>query len=206
MKYSSFILLVSFLFLSSCNKESLSFNDPLFDDQQIEDLFDSEINLNESQGLRNGTQKINVNQTDARLIRGTEVRIPVFASEREPVNVPVGSWITISFTLQDVVNEGPCEAPLTEEQISTYMTDAASFVEEFGLEISFDGEEIELVSNLRDDEIITVINNDGDCQYILPFRYYVNPQSKGSHTLGTVYDGVEYERTVTWVAGKKKGK
>jgi hypothetical protein len=206
MKYASFILLVSFLFLSSCNKESLSVTDPLFDDQQIEGIFESEINLNESQGLRNGTQRINVNQTDARLIRGTEVRIPFFQDEREPVSVPTGSWITISFSLQDVVNEGECEAALTEEQISTYMTDAASFVEEFGLEISLDGKQIEVSSNFRDDDIITVINNNGDCQYILPFRYYVNPQSKGSHTLGTVLDGVEYERTVIWVAGKKKGK
>ncbi|EAZ79333.1 hypothetical protein [Algoriphagus machipongonensis] len=151
--------------------------------------------------LSNGTQKINDNQVDLSLIRGESVRIPALPGEDTPVEVPMGSWATINFTLQGILNEGECLGSLTEEQISSIMADAEAFIEDNGFSIHFNGEEIDVLSNFRSDRIRIVTNNDGNCQYILPFRYYVHPQAKGDYTLTTMVDGIEYSRTISWVEG-----
>ncbi|MEN2281632.1 hypothetical protein AAGF08_05785 [Algoriphagus sp. SE2] len=149
--------------------------------------------------LRNGTQEINDQQTDPSLIRGESVRIPALSGEDVPVEVPMGSWVTINFTLQAEINEGECPESLSEEQINSILADAENFIESVGLSIEFNGEEIDVFSNLRSDRIRLVINNSGNCQYILPFRYYLNPQAKGDYTLISMFGGVEYSRTISWV-------
>jgi hypothetical protein len=195
----------------SCSNLDLA-NDDLNNDSALE-LAEKDFNLlpltnnnvisGNSMKLRNGTQEINDQQTDPNLIRGESVRIPIFPGEDVPVEVPMGSWVTINFTLQDVLNEGECPENLTEEQINSILADSEETIEFFGLSISFNGEEIDVFSNLRSDKIALVINNDGNCQYILPFRYYLNPQAKGDYTLITIFEGVEYSRTISWVPGRK---
>ncbi len=154
--------------------------------------------------LRNGTQEINDKQTDPNLIRGVSVRIPIFIGESIPVEVPMGSWVTINFTLQDEVNEGGCPGSLTEEQINSILADSEESIEFFGISINFNGEEIDVLSNLRSDRIRLVINGIGNCQYILPFRYYLNPQAKGEYTLTATFRGTEFSRTISWVPEASK--
>lgn len=190
----------------SCNKETLLPTDSLIDNASAfsvhpEIMLTKDMNSNSSQSLRNGSQKINLNQTDGRFIRGVDVRIPLFVEA--PIDVPTGSWITSSFSLQAPFKVGPCDGPLTEEEITSFMDDAASLVETRGFDLRFDGEPIDLLSNLRPDLTVAVTNQVGNCQYILPFRYYINPQSKGEHILSLSFDDKEYSRTITWVAGKK---
>lgn len=147
----------------------------------------------------NGNQMINPNQTDARLVRGVEVSIPYFS--QETVEVTSGSWITITFSYQDILNAGPCQGPISEAQIASIMDDVAININQSGFELSFDENQIDVFTHLRADEISTVNNNQGNCQYILPFRYYVHPQSVGAHTLSMVLSGTEYTRQVIWVPG-----
>ena len=177
------------------------------DTGDIQNLNDTEDiqNLNKENttfriGQGSGIQMINNNQTDDNFIRGIDVGIPRFF--QDPIEVKTGSWVTSSFSFQDIVNEGPCEGALTEEQIGLFMIDAAIFIEETGFEISFDGEPIDVLSNFRAENTTAVNNNDGNCQYILPWRYYINPQSKGEHILSMVLGGIEYSRAIIWVPGK----
>jgi hypothetical protein len=188
-KLSILMLLSLFILLTSCSKEDAAVIDSSADSQLLI------VQANRT----NGNQRINPNQTNARLVRGVEVSIPLFS--QETVEVSTGSWITITFSIQDVVNLGPCQGPLSEAQITSIMEDAAIFITETGLEIDFDGNQIDILTHLRADEINTVINNLGDCQYILPFRYYVRPQSVGAHTLSMVLNGTNYSREVIWVPG-----
>lgn len=151
--------------------------------------------------LSNGTQEINDNQVDLGLIRGESVRIPALPGEDTPVEVPMGSWATINFTIQGILNLGECPESLTEEQIISIMANAESFIELGELSIYFNGEEIDILTNLRSDRIRIVTNNNGDCQYIIPFRYYVHPQAKGDYTLTTFLLKEEFSRTISWVKG-----
>lgn len=163
-------------------------------------IIDSSVNSEQYKPKSlNGNQKINPNQTDEHLIRGESVSIPLFSEET--VEVRAGSWITITFSIQGLVNLGACQVPLSEQQITSIMEDAEIFLEDIGFELSFDGNQLDVLTHLRADEISTVTNNDGDCWYILPFRYYVRPQSIGAHTLSTVLEGLEYSRQVIWVRG-----
>lgn len=187
-------------------------NDDVNSDSQLK-VAESDFSLNPSTNLNgvsenslrlsNGTQEINDQQTDESLIRGQSVRIPIFPGEDVPVEVPMGSWVTINFTLQDILNEGNCPESLTEEQINSILASSKEFIELSEFSINFNGEEIDVLSNLRSDRIRLVINGLGNCQYILPFRYYLKPQAKGDYTLTTMLEGVEYSRTISWVPGKK---
>lgn len=134
------------------------------------------------------------------LITGTLVTIPLF--DESPVEVPLGSKITVAFSFQDVLDEANCDASLTQAQIDGIMADAFAFTDPNDLEIIFDGKEIDVNSFYAEDGISTVLNNIGDCTYILPWRYYVNPQKAGTYTLTTSLDGLSFSREVTWVERK----
>jgi len=152
--------------------------------------------------LRNGTQEINDNQTDPNLIRGVDVRLPIFPGQTGPIEVKTGSWVTFSFSLQEELNDGNCPGSLTEEDINSILSESKEFIESFEFSLSFNGDPIDIFSNLRSDRIGLVINNNGNCQYILPYRYYLNPQAKGDYIFSVMLDGVEYSRTISWVPGE----
>lgn len=94
-----------------------------------------------------------------------------------------GTWITITFSFQDIVTLGACQGPLSEVQISAIVADSELFITELSLEVIFDDDRIDVLTNLRADKITTVNNNAGDCQYIPLFRYYVRPQLRGVHAM-----------------------
>lgn len=193
MKHFTYLLLFSFIFIFSCTTDGVESTDPSLGITLIND-----VNLTSKALLRSPNQSINTNQTDDSFIRGTRVTLPNnFISET--VEVPAGGWVTIAFSLQDIINEGPCQGNLSNDQINTIMEDAMLFIEEFGFELYFDGDQIDVFSNLRKNKIVTVTNFSGDCYSILPFRYYVNPQSIGEHTFTTNLDGVQYSRNINWV-------
>jgi len=212
MKFSYFtFLLFTVLIAFSCNKDSLitenTSND--FHEIAIDDLnssiFDNDANSVFS--LRNGTQKINDNQTNDDLTRGVRVRIPLFSSE--PVNVDLGSWVTVQFSLQDDLTpvSDVCPDNISQEHINTIMEDSESFIEDGDVRLLFNGEEIDVLSNLRSDRITTYkYTSDGNCRYILPYRFYLNPQSKGDYELTFWLEGIEYSRTISWVKKEKPTK
>jgi hypothetical protein len=195
----------------SCSNLDLA-NDDLNNDSALE-LAEKDFNLlpltknnvisGNSMKLRNGTQEINNNQTDESLIRGVSVRIPLFENEREPVVVKTGTWVTINFTFQGILVEGICPESLTEEEINSILEGAEEFIELNEFSLNFNSEEIDVLSNFKADNIRIVVNNVGNCQYILPFRYYLNPQAKGVYTLTSMLEGVENSRTISWVSGGK---
>ncbi|MBN3520076.1 hypothetical protein JYB62_08675 [Algoriphagus lutimaris] len=202
-----FRIMILLLAIGSYSCSNVDFvNDDVNTDSEVL-LADSDFSLKSTDKLtsgnsfrlRNGTQEINDNQIDLSLIRGESVRIPIFPGESIPVEVPMGSWVTINFTIQGILNEGGCPDGLTEEQINSILADSEELIEIFDLSINFNGEEIDVFSNLRSDRIRLVVNSGGDCQYILPFRYYLNPQAKGEYILSTMLSGEKFSRTISWV-------
>lgn len=170
----------------------------------LADGFSCEEHYNDPrfEGYREVPGQIQVNPfsanpvNDPNYIRGVRVTIPLF--DPTPVQVPTGSWVTIAFSIQGGLNPGACPGELSQSQIDNIVDGAITFFEDSDVGVSFDGNPIDMPSNLLEDGISTVINNDGDCQYILPWRFYVNPQRPGTYTVLFSFEGVDYERTVTW--------
>ena len=209
MRFSYFaLLLCSVMIAFSCSRGNLLIEDTSnnFHEIAIVDLTTSTFDNDASSvfSLRNGTQKINDNQTNDDLERGVAVPIPIFSEET--VNVDMGSWVTVRFSVQGILLEGSCPSELTNEQIDEIIADTSNDEDIAGMRIWFDSEEIDVLTNFRTEKIYAVTNNNGNCQFINPWRYYVNPQSAGDHELKTLYDGVEYSRTISWVKKEKPTK
>jgi hypothetical protein len=142
----------------------------------------------------------NSNQTDEELIRGTRVTIPLF--DQSPIAIRVGRWGTVAFSIQ--VNDADpalCEAPPTEEQVATILEDAMTFLENNNVEITFDGEVLDLESNFRTEGLVieeAMVLGELRCTYNLPWRYYQNPRPPGDYELVFTANGASVSRTVSW--------
>ncbi len=186
MKLSFFIVVCAAVTFSACTKSTIG------DDENA--LTTKSTTQVRPLNNRSGTQKINDQQTNASLERGTPVPLPFFS--QETVKVKVGTWITVRFSLQDIYALGPCTGALSDEGRAEIAAATAQFVEDNDIRIVFDGKEIDVAAFFRTEAITIVTNNGGDCQYINPFRYYVNPQAKGDYVLQSWLNGVEYSRIV----------
>jgi hypothetical protein len=201
------------LIITSCSQESI-----LSEDSSSELLTKNHENNPGSNNLAgvnqyttrslpngNGLQKINDNQTNEGLERGVGVSIPLFSNET--VTVKTGTWVTLRFGLLDMLIEGSeCPEEVSEEQVNFILDDVANYVAENEVSIFFDGEQIDLIPYFRTEGISTVFgtNSEGNtgCFYRIPWRYYVNPQAKGSYEFKFVIQGIEYTRMIAWKPGK----
>ena len=197
------IQLIAFLALStfmvvSCSTEGTETDSDLQEESIL--LFDQEgISIIQDDGIvfqpLDGRNP-NSNQTDEELIRGTRVTIPLF--DQSPIAIRVGRWGTVAFSIQ-VNGADPvlCEAPPTEEQVATILEDAMTFLENNNVEITFDGEVLDLESNFRT-EGLAIEEIAGFCTYNLPWRYYQNPRPAGDYELVFSSDLGSFSRTVSW--------
>lgn len=205
MKIFQLFLFISSIFLISCNKENLDTidNQPELLNETLAKNLANNFNIaDKTMGLPNGNglQKINDNQTNDALERGVGVSIPLFSTDTEVVKT--GSWVTLRFGLLDLLVEGSdCPEELTQEQIDFILEDAIQYEEESDFSVFFDGTRIDLASYYRTEGITTVYGTlDGitGCYYRIPWRYYVNPQSKGDHEFKCIFGEDEYVRTIRW--------
>lgn len=206
MKISSVILLFSILIISSCSKDNLRI------DEKPSDLIGSTIESNmpaatdnnalKTTNLRNGTQKINDKQSNENLERGIGVSIPLFSTD--PVLVKTGSWVTLRFGLTDFLTNLNCGEELTQEEIDVIYEDVIQYLEDNDVMVSLDGEAIDILPHFRPESIEKIPYDSEYCQYIISWRYYLNPQSKGDHEFMFSINGEEYTRIISWVPGGGK--
>jgi hypothetical protein len=145
-----------------------------------------------------GVQKIVASQTNDDLERGTAVSIPLFPAERDEVTVKMGTWVTLRFSVQDN-RPGTCPMAPTTEFNDEILDGAIQFVEDEDLAIAFDGQDIDVASHFRSEglELIYVPQSD-ECVSRLPWRYYVNPQAKGSYEFTNDFRGFSFSRLISW--------
>ena len=204
------IVFLAALIFTSCNESSLIPEDStaelLSADQKNSDgdfsltTPENSENLGYGFSLRNGTQRINDNQTNEGLERGVGVPIPLFSEET--VIVKSGSWVTLRFGIQNLFAEGePCPEELSEEQIGNILEAALSFEETEDFAMYFDGEPIEIAPHFRTELIRTVFGTSQGitgCYSQIAWRYYLNPQSKGDHEFKVTFGDTEYSRIIRW--------
>ena len=188
MKTSCWMAACAALMLSGCTKAS-------FNESAIASDAKSTSKVRPLNN-RNGSQNIVDPQVNEQLERGASVGIPFFSEET--VVVKTGTWVTIRFSIQEIISLGTCLPELTEEARQEMIDFTNNFVAESGLRITFDDKEIDVAEFFRTEYISTFTNSFGNCQFVNPFRYYVNPQSKGDHVLKTWLDGVEYSRIISY--------
>ena len=169
------------------------------DTGDIQNLNDTEDiqNLNKENtafrvGQGEGVQMINDNQTNEEFVRGVGVAIPLF--DDSPVIVKQGTWVTLRFGFFTFI-EGEC----TDDSAATFLQQLYQYTDDNNIEVYFDGEPIDVNSFFRTEgEEISDVEFQGFCTYRIPWRYYVNPQSKGDYEFKFVFSGVEYVRTISW--------
>lgn len=207
MKFTIFskALLSLFLVIAiGCTKDS--------EDQESLDTANSVILVSDVPGAATETQAIisqdgsfvfnynsrnaNSGQTDEDLIRGTQITIPLF--DESPVDIRVGRWGTVTFSLVDTIDFG-CSEELTEDQVNAIVDAAAASIVELEVSATFNDEPIDIMSNFRLEGISTFIDEEGECNSVLPWRLYLNPRPKGSYSLTFSFTGGDFERTINWV-------
>jgi hypothetical protein len=147
--------------------------------------------------FKNNSRNANSNQTDEELIRGTRITIPLF--DTDPIDIRVGRWGTVAFSLQGVFDSDSCGEPLTDDQIDQILESAEATIDALEVAGTFDGEPLELMPNFRTQGITNFDDGEGNCLFNLPWRFYINPQSPGAYTLTFSFTGGDFERSVNWV-------
>ena len=192
------LLVLSVFLMVSCSTDNQ--DSDLLPDQELSFSIDQDVSILPDNGnaLSELTNRNpNSNQTDEELIRGTRVTIPLF--DESPVEIRVGRWATVTFSIQ--INDADpalCDGPVSDEQVATILDDAITFLENNSVEVTFNGEILDITENFRTEGLaVTEIN--GVCTYNLPWRYYQNPRPRGDYELVFTINGVSYSRTVSWV-------
>jgi hypothetical protein len=145
-----------------------------------------------------GIQKIVDAQTNEDLERGTAASLPIFSDQRDEVVVKTGTWVTLRFRFRDF-QSGACPPALTPELSSQLLDDAIEFVDNSGLTVSFDEQDLSIAPYFRTSGINYFYSPGTDqCVYDLPWRFYVNPKAKGSYDHSAAIGGNSFTRLVTW--------
>lgn len=181
------IFVFSTVLFLSCDTEDFQ---NLNDTEDIQNLNKENTPFRVGQGF--GIQMINDNQTNDELVRGEGVAIPLFSGET--VEVKTGTWVTLRYGFFGFF-EGECPEDIT----SAILEEIYQYLDDNQVAIYFDGEEIDAKSWWRLEGLeISETEFPGFCTYRIPWRYYVNPQSKGDYEFNFVFLGVEYVRTISW--------